>query len=83
MIFFANHLDCSSWAAAPLGPKAAMSAALSASTIPAASGSSGPTATKSIPSRRAAATTPEISVAAMSRFVPSNAVPALPGAQRT
>src|ERR687883_1325634 len=78
-----NDFEPSSAAAAAPGPKHLIPALVTASAAPLTSGASGPTTTRSTPSRRAAATTPPRSSAATSSSRASAAMPALPGAQRS
>ena len=74
--------EASSRAQAARGPKAATPAASSASTMPAASGSSGPMTARSTDSRRHSVTSPAMSPGEMPTFRVrrQEAVPGLPGA---
>ena len=81
--FFENTLLLSMTAAFARGPKARMPAASSASTMPAASGSSGATKTRSTGFSCANRTTPSMSIAPMSTPSASAAMPPLPGAHQS
>ena len=74
-------LEPSSCAAARLGPKALMPAASRSSTIPAQSGVSGPTTTRSMPLLRQNPITAAWSAISSATHSASRAIPALPGAQ--
>ena len=76
----AKDFEPSSSAAAPDGPNVANPAVRRASATPATRGASGPITTRSTASSRARRTTSAGSVAATAWFVPTSAVPALPGA---
>ena len=80
---FAKSFELSSCAAACVGPKMRRPAARNASTMPAASGASGPTTVRPTCSRRAKATRSAIAVTATFTSAGSRAVPALPGATNT
>ncbi len=86
MSYFAQRslvkpFEPSSADAAAVGPKALIPASVSRSTMPATSGASGPTTTKSMAFSFAKATMPSMSSAAMGTHAASSAMPALPGAQ--
>src|SRR5258708_5846643 len=80
---FAKSLELSSCAAACAGPKIFCPAARKASTMPAASGPSGPTTVSATCSRRANSTRSGMAVSATLVSDASRAVPALPGATNT
>ena len=82
MISLQNAFEPSSCAAALVGPKHRIPAPVSASARPATSGASGPTTTRSMLSRVAAATIPSMSSALTGITRASSAIPALPGAHR-
>ena len=77
----AKAFDDSIRAAAADGPKVGTPAARKRSASPSASGSSGPITARSTLCSLAACAIPSRSIAAIGRFSPSAAVPALPGAQ--
>src|SRR5271166_5748637 len=79
----AKSFELSSRAAARVGPKIRKPAARNASTMPAASGPSGPTTVRPTASARAKSTSSVISVSATLLSSGSRAVPALPGATKT
>src|SRR5690242_805493 len=79
----AKSLELSSCAALRVGPTIASSAARKASTMPAASGASGPTTVKPICSRCANATSAPVSDSGTLVRSGSSAVPPLPGATKT
>src|SRR5438477_1295825 len=83
MNVFAKSFELSSCAAARVGPKMRKSAARNASTIPAASGASGPTMVIATGSLRANSTSAAISVNSTLVTPGSRAVPAFPGATNT
>ena len=76
-----NALEPSRMAAFFLGPNTRSPAASKASAAPAASGSSGPTITRSIPCSLANVTCASKSMTPISTHSASPAIPALPGAQ--
>src|SRR5512143_397227 len=80
---FAKSFELSSCAAACTGPKIASPAARNASTMPAASGASGPTTVSATFCSRANATRSGNAVSATLATAGSSAVPALPGATKT
>ena len=79
MISLQNALEPSSCAAALVGPKQRMPAAVSASARPATSGASGPITTRSTRSWTAADTSRGMSSAPMSISRASRAMPGVPG----
>ena len=79
---FEKTFEPSIIAAFARGPKVLNPASLSASTIPATSGSSGATTTKSTLNFLAKSTTPSISVAETSKHFASYEMPPLPGVQK-
>jgi hypothetical protein len=79
---FAKILDDSSRAADFVGPKTRNRSAPKTSTIPAASGSSGPTTVRSMRFSFAKRARPGKSLALRATFSPISSVPALPGAQK-
>src|SRR5690348_6216541 len=80
---FAKSFELSSCAAARVGPKMRRPASRNASTMPAASGASGPTIVSATPSRFANATSVAMSSIGTLQRSGSAAVPALPGATNT
>src|SRR5215217_4943598 len=80
---FVNPLDPSSWAACLPGPNALMPAAARSSTIPAASGVSGPTTTRSTALRWQKSITAGWSAMSSATHSASRAIPALPGAHHS
>src|ERR1700738_2158991 len=78
-----NPLDPSSCAACLLGPNALMPALARSSTIPAASGVSGPTTTKSTALIRQKSITAVWSAISSATHSASRAIPALPGAHQS
>src|SRR5215471_16672403 len=76
-------LEPSSCAAARLGPKALMPAAVRSSTMPAQSGASGPTTTRSMFCALQNAITAAWSATSSATTSQSRAMPALPGAQKS
>ena len=80
MSCFANDFEVSICAASRVGPKIGSRSARKWSTIPAASGASGPTTVSETPSRRANVARASNSVTEMGRQVASSAMPGLPGA---
>jgi len=80
---FVNPLDPSSRAACWLGPNAVMPAPVRSSTIPAASGVSGPTTTSSICRRLQKSITAAWSAMSSATHSASRAMPALPGAHQS
>src|SRR5713226_4922676 len=79
---FAKIFEDSTRAAALVGPKMRDPSAANRSTIPAASGSSGPTTVRSTRFSLAKRSSAARSVAEIAMFSPSSAVPAFPGAQK-
>ena len=80
---FAKSFELSSCAAARVGPKMGRSASRNASTMPAASGASGPTTVSAMSESRANGTSSAMSVIGTLASASSRAVPALPGATNT
>ena len=83
MTCLAKAFDPSSWAAAREGPKQAIPRARTASATPATSGASGPTTTRSTPSRTARSATADPSIGSTSCRSATVAIPGLPGAAWT
>src|SRR5271165_4194263 len=79
----AKSFELSNRAAARVGPKMRRPAARNASTIPAASGPSGPTTVRPTDSARAKSTRSATAASATLVSPGSSAVPALPGATKT